>query len=82
MFEILDELDNLIDKFNNTDFVNNMRYLKDEIRNNKLINTKDVKKLYENEVIHRYIENENILDFHIYYLNKEINKLINNNICR
>ena len=39
MFEILDELDNLIDKFNNTDFVNNMRYLKDEIRNNKLINT-------------------------------------------
>ena len=60
MFEILDELDNLIDKFNNTDFVNNMRYLKDEIRNNKLINTKDVKKLYENEVIHRYIENENI----------------------
>ena len=78
MFEILDELDNLIDKFNNTDFVNNMRYLKDEIRNNKLINTKDVKKLYENEVIHRYIENENILDFHIYYLNKEINKLINN----
>ena len=47
MFEILDELDNLIDKFNNTDFVNNMRYLKDEIRNNKLINTKDVKKLYE-----------------------------------
>ena len=82
MFEILDELDNLIDKFNNTDFVNNMRYLKDEIRNNKLINTKDVKKLYENEVIHRYIENENILDFHIYYLNNEINKLINNKICR
>ena len=80
MFEILDELDNLIDKFNNTDFVNNMRYLKDEIRNNKLINTKDVKKLYENEVIHKYIENENILDFHIYYLNKEINKLINNKI--
>ena len=61
MFEILDELDNLIDKFNNTDFVNNMRYLKDEIRNNKLINTKDVKKLYENEVIHRYIENIIIL---------------------
>ena len=28
------------------------------------------------------IENENILDFHIYYLNKEINKLINNKICR
>ena len=82
MFEILDELYNLIDKFNNTDFVNNMRYLKDEIRNNKLINTKDVKKLYENEVIHRYIENENILDFHIYYLNKKINKLINNKICR
>ena len=41
-----------------------------------------IKKLYENEVIHRYIENENILDFHIYYLNKEINKLINNKICR
>ena len=79
MFEILDELDNLIDKFNNTDFVNNMRYLKDEIRNNKLINTKMLKYGDEN---YRYIENENILDFHIYYLNKEINKLINNKICR
>ena len=42
---------------------------------------KDVKKLYENEIIHKYVESMNTLDYHIYYLNKEMDKLISNKKC-
>ena len=48
---------------------------------NHLINTKDVKKLYENKIIHKYVESMNTLDYHIYYLNKEMDKLISNKKC-
>ena len=48
---------------------------------NHLINTKYVKKLYENKIIHKYVESMNTLDYHIYYLNKEMDKLISNKKC-
>ena len=76
MFEILEEADILLDKFRQTEFVQNMISLKETIKQNNLINNKDIKELYKNEIIHKYVENQNILDLHIYYLNKEIKKLM------
>lgn len=76
MFEILEEADILLDKFRQSEFVQNMISLKETIKQNNLINNKDIKELYKNEIIHKYIENQNILDLHIYYLNKEIKKLM------
>lgn len=82
MFEVLDEVDNLINKLDNTDFVVNMKKYKDIIIKNNLINTTNIKELYKNDIIHKYIENENILDYHILYLNMKLNKLIDNKVCR
>lgn len=76
MFEILEEADILLDKFRQSEFVQNMISLKETIKQNNLINNKDIKELYKNEIIHKYVENQNILDLHIYYLNKEIKKLM------
>lgn len=76
MFEILEEAEILLDKFRQSEFVQNMISLKETIKQNNLINNKDIKELYKNEIIHKYVENQNILDLHIYYLNKEIKKLM------
>ncbi len=76
MIDVIEKTYELIDEFNNTDFVKNMSILKKEILDNSLINTDDVHSLYKNPIIHKYIENQNILDLHIYYLNSRINKLI------
>lgn len=76
MFEILEEADILLDKFRQSEFVQNMISLKETIKQNNLINNKDIKELYKNKIIHKYVENQNILDLHIYYLNKEIKKLM------
>lgn len=29
-----------------------------------------------------YLQNQNLLNYHIYYLNKNLNKLIDNKICK
>lgn len=82
MNKVIDEVDNLIDMLNNTDFVKNMASCKKKIISESLINTTDVKELYKNPVIHEYVTNQNTLDYHILYLNKEISKLLNNKVCR
>lgn len=81
MIDVIEEVDKLIDTFKYTDFVKNMYELKDEIDTNNLINSTDVRTLYNNPIVHKYVENQNILDMHIYYLNKEINKLIDDKVC-
>ena len=81
MIEVIEEVDKLIDIFKSTDFVKNMYELKEEIKVNNLINSSSVRELYNNPTVHRYIENQNILDLHIYYFNKEINKLIDDKVC-
>lgn len=81
MDKVLDSLDDLIITLNEMDFVKDMKVAKKEIIDNHLINTKDVKKLYENTIIHKYVESMNTLDYHIYYLNKEMDKLISNKKC-
>lgn len=81
MDKVLDSLDDLIITLNEIDFVKDMKVAKKEIIDNHLINTKDVKKLYENKIIHKYVESMNNLDYHIYYLNKEMDKLISNKKC-
>ena len=81
MIDVIEEVDKLIDVFNSTDFVKNMYELKSVIKNNNLVNSSDVRVLYNNPTIHKYVENQNILDMHIYYLNKEINKLIDDKVC-
>ena len=78
---MLDSLDDLIITLNEMDFVKDMKVSKKEIIDNHLINTKYVKKLYENKIIHKYVESMNTLDYHIYYLNKEMDKLISNKKC-
>lgn len=82
MIDVIEQTDKLIDEFNNTDFVKNMHVLKEKIKEDNLINSSDVRSLYQNDTIHEYVENQNILDMHIYYLNKEINKLIDDKVCR
>lgn len=76
MIDVTLQTDKLIDALNNADFVKNMIKLRNEIIDNKI----EINK--ENEVVHEYILNQNIFDFHIYYLNSEIKKLINNKSCR
>lgn len=72
MLEVIEQTDKLIDAFSETDFVCNMIKLKKKILddNNR-----------SSDVIKEYISNQNIFDFHIYYLNKEIDKIINNKSC-
>ena len=53
MDKVLDSLDDLIITLNEIDFVKDMKVAKKEIIDNHLINTKDVKKLYENKIIQR-----------------------------
>ena len=81
MDKVLDSLDDLIIALNEIDFVKDMKVAKKEIIDNHLINTNDVKKIYENKIIHKYVESMNTLDYHIYYLNKEMDKLISNKKC-
>jgi len=78
---IIEEVDKVILSFENSDFVKRMKTNKELIKNNNLINTLDVKKLYENDIVYEYVRNQNILDCHIYYLNKEIKKLISSKVC-
>ena len=76
MIEVLEQTDKLIDALNEADFVKNMLKLRKEIIDNNLYYDK------ESVVIKEYIKSQNMFDFHIYYLNKEIDKLINNKGCR
>ncbi len=75
MNEILIKTDELIDKLKSTEFVK-------EMINSKEIIIKDNIKDKNNKYIKEYIKNQVIFDFHIYYLNKEIEKLLNNKTCR
>lgn len=76
MLEVIEETDKLIDVLNDSSFVKEM------IRLRKKIIDEDIKIDRNNEVIKEYIKNQNIFDLHIYYLNTEINKLINNKGCK
>lgn len=76
MEKVLKQTDKLIDTLNEADFVKNMIKLRKEIIDNNVTIDK------ENEVIREYISNQNIFDFHIYYLNKKINELIKTEGCR
>lgn len=82
MNEVLDEVDVLLNMLDNSDFVRNMKRNRNIIINNKLINTSNIKELYKNEIINEYVSNQNILDYHIYYFNNKLNKLIDNKTCR
>jgi len=82
MINVIEETDKLIDEFSNADFVIKMKELKEDIEKNHLINSTDVRSLYQNPTIHEYVENQNILDMHIYYLNKKISEITNNKVCR
>ena len=82
MLDVIEEVNKLLDVLDNTDFVINMKDIKKEIINNNLINTTDVKTLYKNPIIHKYVENQNIFDMHILYLNQKLNEITNNRICR
>lgn len=75
MNEILIKTDELIDKLKSTEFVK-------EMINSKEIIIKENIKDKNNKYIKEYIKNQVIFDFHIYYLNKEIEKLLNNKTCR
>ena len=76
MMNVILETDELIDVLSNTDFVKNMINLRKKIIDENITISKDDKTVKE------YISNQNIFDYHIYYLNSEINKLINNKACR
>lgn len=76
MIEVTEQTDKLIDVLNETDFVKEM------IRLRKKIIDENIEIDRNNEVIREYITNQNIFDLHIYYLNSEINKLINNKGCK
>lgn len=75
MIEVIEKTDDLIDEFNNTLFVKDMKKLKNKIIEEKLINTSDVRVLFSNPTIHKYVENQNILDLHILYLNNKIKEI-------
>lgn len=75
MNEILIKTDELIDKLKDTEFVKEM------ISSKEIIIKKNIKDK-NNKYIKNYIRNQNIFDYHIYYLNKEIEKLLNNKTCR
>ena len=76
MLEVIEETDKLIDVLEKSDFVKEMISLR-----NKIID-ENIEIDRNNEVIKEYIKNQNIFDLHIYYLNTEINKLINNKGCK
>lgn len=76
MMNVILETDELIDVLSNTDFVKNMIDLRKKIIDENITISRDDKTVKE------YISNQNIFDYHIYYLNSEINKLINNKVCR
>jgi len=76
MLDVIEETDKLIDILNNSDFVKEMICLR------KKIIDENIEIDRNNEVIKKYITNQNIFDLHIYYLNTEINKLINNKGCK
>lgn len=76
MIEVTEQTDKLIDVLNDTGFVKEM------IRLRKKIIDENIEIDRNNEVIREYITNQNIFDLHIYYLNNEINKLINNKGCK
>lgn len=76
MMNVILETDELIDVLSNTDFVKNMINLRKKIIDENITISRDDK------IVNEYISNQNIFDYHIYYLNSEINKLINNKVCR
>ena len=76
MLEVIEETDKLIDVLEKSDFVKEMISLR-----NKIIE-ENIEIDRNNEVIREYIKSQNIFDLHIYYLNTEINKLINNKGCK
>ena len=76
MMNVILETDELIDVLSNTDFVKNMISLRKKIIDENITISRDDK------TVNEYISNQNIFDYHIYYLNSEINKLINNKVCR
>lgn len=76
MIEVTEQTDKLIDVLNDTSFVKEM------LRLRKKIIDENIEIDRNNEVIREYITNQNIFDLHIYYLNSEINKLINNKGCK
>lgn len=76
MMNVILETDELIDVLSNTDFVKNMIRLRKKIIDENITISRDEK------IVKEYISNQNIFDYHIYYLNSEINKLINNKACR
>lgn len=76
MMNVILETDELIDVLSNTDFVKNMINLRKKIIDENITISRDDK------IVREYISNQNIFDYHIYYLNSEINKLINNKACR
>lgn len=78
MNEVLDQTNRVIDSLSNSIFVKNM------IENKKIINDNNLLKNnldLNNNVIHKYIENQNMFDLYIMYMNKEINKLLDNKYC-
>ena len=76
MIEVTEQTDKLIDVLKDTSFVKEM------LRLRKKIIDENIEIDRNNEVIREYITNQNIFDLHIYYLNTEINKLINNKGCK
>lgn len=76
MINVILETDELIDVLSNTDFVKNMISLRKKIIDENITISRDDK------IVREYISNQNIFDYHIYYLNSEIKKLINNKVCR
>ena len=76
MINVILETEELIDVLSNTYFVKNMIDLRKKIIDENITISRD------NEIVREYISNQNIFDYHIYYLNSEINKLINNKVCR
>ena len=76
MIDVIEEVDKLIDVLSDSNFVKEM------IRLRKKIIDENIEIDVNNEVIREYIKNQNIFDLHIYYLNNEINKLINNKGCK
>lgn len=76
MLDVIEETDKLIDVLNDADFVKKMIRLRNKIMNENIQINRN------NEVIREYIKSQNIFDLHIYYLNTEITKLINNKGCK
>ena len=76
MLEVSLQTDRLIDTLYETEFVREMIRLRNKIVNENIVIDRN------NEIIKKYISNQNIFDLHIYYLNNEISKVINNKTCR